>query len=287
LLAVLSALHLAHVPDYQINEKHFTLPRALFAALTFHLNWLEAARDAWLPAAWTVLWSLSIEEMFYLFFPLVSPLLLGRGRWGAWAWFALGITLVALGPFARVVWPHTDLQAENSYLAGMSDIAVGCMAAWLAERAVHRNHVPGPRTLLLMQATGWLPILFFATWPRWQWTRPAALFVAHSGTDDMLLALSVGLICASVAMSSSAGSRLTAPLRWMGRHSYELYLCHELIVLAGVNLFVRRHQHDASRATLAVYIVGMILTMLPLGWALAKWFSEPMNRRLRGARAAE
>ena len=82
MLLVLSALHLLRVDGYIINEKFFTLPRALFAALTFHLNWLEASRNAWLPACWTVLWSLSIEEMFYLFFPLISLVLFRGGRAG-------------------------------------------------------------------------------------------------------------------------------------------------------------------------------------------------------------
>ena len=59
LLVVLSAFHLLHVDGFRLNAKHFTLPRALLAALTFHLNWLETARDSFLPACWTVLWSLS------------------------------------------------------------------------------------------------------------------------------------------------------------------------------------------------------------------------------------
>ena len=40
-----------------------------------HLNWLEA-RTGYLPAAWNVLWSLSVEEAFYLAFPLLCMLAL-------------------------------------------------------------------------------------------------------------------------------------------------------------------------------------------------------------------
>ena len=70
LLAVLSLLHLGNVQGFRIPAKTTTLPRALFAALTYHLNWLEALHG-YLPGNWDVLWSLSVEEMFYLFFPLM------------------------------------------------------------------------------------------------------------------------------------------------------------------------------------------------------------------------
>ncbi|HVZ31978.1 MAG TPA: acyltransferase family protein, partial [Polyangiaceae bacterium] len=70
LLAVLSVLHLAGVEGYTINTERATLPRALLAAATFHLNWFEAVRGFYLPPSWDVLWSLSVEESFYLIFPL-------------------------------------------------------------------------------------------------------------------------------------------------------------------------------------------------------------------------
>src|SRR5277367_5239365 len=69
LLAVLSALHLAHISGFVVSQKTGGLGRALLAALTFHINLLEARRD-YLPASWDILWSLSVEEIFYLFFPL-------------------------------------------------------------------------------------------------------------------------------------------------------------------------------------------------------------------------
>lgn len=69
-LLILSVLHLTHVKGFVVGEKTGGLGRALVAALTFHVNLLEARRG-YLPASWDVLWSLSVEEMFYLCFPLV------------------------------------------------------------------------------------------------------------------------------------------------------------------------------------------------------------------------
>jgi peptidoglycan/LPS O-acetylase OafA/YrhL len=273
----LSVLHLLRVDGYVINQKFFTLPRALFAALTFHLNWLEAARNAWLPACWTVLWSLSIEEMFYLFFPLISLMLFRGGRFGRIAWVALTLVLFALGPFARVVWAKNDLQAENSYLAGMASIALGCLTAYLVDRLSHRPMRSA--WLRVVEIAGWAGILLIAIWPRWRFMR----VLGRSGTDDALLALSVCLVMAAVTLRRKRGSRWSAPLRWFGRHSYELYLSHEFIILAGVGLFTRFFPHQQPRAVIAMFVVVMLLATAPLAWALARWFTEPANRRLRGA----
>lgn len=281
MLAVLSGLHLLHVEGYVINEKFFSLPRALFAALTFHLNWLEASRDAWLPACWTVLWSLSIEEMFYLFFPLISLLLFRRGGAGRWAWIVLTLTFFVLGPFARVVWPKNDLQAENSYLAGMASIALGCLTAYVVERPSHRAIQTA--WLRVVEIAGWAGILLIAVMPRWTITR----VLGRSGTDDALLALSVCMVMAAMTLRRKRGSLWSAPLRWFGRHSYELYLSHEFIVIAGVALFARLFPHGALRGVVAAFVVAMLFATVPLAWVLARWFTEPANRWLRGAEMAK
>jgi peptidoglycan/LPS O-acetylase OafA/YrhL len=71
LLVVLSLLHWSSLHSSAFDAWHVKkavgLPQALFSALTFHLNWLEA-KIGYLPANWDVMWSLSVGEMFYLFF---------------------------------------------------------------------------------------------------------------------------------------------------------------------------------------------------------------------------
>src|ERR1700759_1694316 len=44
LLAILSVLHLAGVKHFVVSQETGGLGRALVAALTFHINWLEATR---------------------------------------------------------------------------------------------------------------------------------------------------------------------------------------------------------------------------------------------------
>src|ERR1700719_5218442 len=129
LLAVLSLLHFLRLHDFVVSGKTGGVWRALLAALTFHVNVLEARRG-YLPGNWDILWSLSIEEMFYLFFPIIARIL-GRGK----LLILLLISFVALGPLSRTIWSHgNEVWQEYSYLGGMDAIALGCLTALVVSR---------------------------------------------------------------------------------------------------------------------------------------------------------
>ncbi|HEV2646177.1 MAG TPA: acyltransferase [Acidobacteriaceae bacterium] len=284
LLTVLCLLHWAALYSHAFApwhvKKNIGLPRALFSALTFHLNWLEA-KAGYLPANWDVLWSLSVEEMFYLFFPLACVAFVGRRsplRKVGWPLlFLLAGVLLVLGPWARSVWITTDIGREKSYLGGMNAIAMGCLAALLCDRLAHTRQL-ARRWTFVAEAAGWVLIAWMATWPRWAWLHGASQFLGRTDLDDTLLPLAVCLVMvATVLRGSSGGGWLTAPLRWFGRHSYEVYLTHEFLVLLGVIAFLRWHGTHP-----AFWVAGITLSTAPLGWAVAHYFSEPMNRRLRG-----
>ena len=270
-LAILSALHLLHVPEFVLRPERASLPRALLAALTFHLNWLEAARG-WLPPAWDILWSLSIEELFYLVFPLACALLLRR-RGGGVAFVALLLGFVAAGPFARSFRETNEIWQEKSYLGGMDAIALGVLTALLVERL--SKQTPPPRAALALLTLAGAALLFWiAVWPRW------ALMgiIGREGLDGSILAIGTCCIVLATALGGRAGSPLTAPLRWFGRHSYEVYLTHEFLVVPAIALWVR-----VQRGPLPLWVVATVLACAPLGALVARGFSEPLNRRLRAA----
>lgn len=262
LLAVLSVLHCSGVSGYIIPPEKASLGRALFAALTFHLNWLEAERG-YLPASWDVLWSLSVEELFYLVYPLVCLGLL-RLRHGLW-WFTLVLlTFAVMGPLARVAPHANEIWREKSYLGGMDAIAMGCLTAL----AVHA----GWRLSRLWEFIGYSALFCIAVWPSW----PIMRSIGRAGLDGSILAIGACLVMAATVGRGFTGGRWTAWLRWLGRHSYEIYLTHEFVVLTAT---------DAYQAwpvgPLSAWFLFVVVLSAALGYAVARWFSEPLNRILR------
>ncbi|WP_263382293.1 acyltransferase family protein [Granulicella arctica] len=264
LLAILSTLHLAHVDGFIVGHKTGGLGRALFAALTFHINLLEAHRG-YLPPSWDILWSLSVEEMFYLFFPLACRLF-RRERF-----LVVPLLLfVALGPIARShLFNHNPVWREYSYLGGMDAIALGCLTAlFLAGRHLSRTAVR------LLCGCGVAVLVFSLGFS----LRAYAWGLGHNGLDMTILAVGTCMVIAAAAESRWRAPRLLAPLRIVGQRSYEIYLTHIFAVLGLFSLFLAAGK--PMRAVPALFLAVLIVGPL-LGYLVARIYSEPINRRLR------
>lgn len=275
-VAILSALHLANVQGFHIRPERGSLPRAILAAFTFHLNWLEAARG-YLPPNWDVLWSLSVEEMFYLFFPIVCWTVERRSRR---AFLTLLIAFVVMGPFARSVWTAGNpIWREKSYLGGMDAIALGCLAALLTNRLRGRVFL-APWLSSSFKALGAVLLFWIALWPAW----PLMRFIGAWGLDGTVLALGACCVMVPAVLSGEEGSRWTAPVRWFGRNSYEVYMTHEfvLMVFALATADYNKSILSLSTAQSIPFWCGlMFLLSAPLGALTTRYYSEPLNRLLR------
>ncbi len=247
LLAILSTLDLAQVKNYVIRPQVATLPRALLAALTFHVNVLEATRG-YLPANWDILWSLSVEEVFYLVFPLVrryTKLFIG-----------LLIVCVILGPISRT--HGNEVWREYSYLGGMDAIALGCLTALLIPRFKF-----APKILIALGA----PLMLFTL-----------CYYRPIGPGMTILAIGTCLIIAASAQTQWRAPRILTPLTKLGERSYEVYLTHMFIVFLFFDLFV---QFGKQMKLVPILFVTIILISGLVGDSVARLYSEPMNRVLR------
>lgn len=264
LLIVLSSLHFAHLKDFVVSSKTGGLGRALFAALTFHVNVLEASRG-YLPANWDVLWSLSVEEMFYLFFPVLAWLL-GRSK----VFVGLLVAFTAMGPLARTVLVHGNpVWREYSYLGGMDAIALGCLTALL----VSRTHFPR-RMLRIFTGSGIALLVLILGFSSEGFMRG----LGRTGLDETILAIGTCLVIIASAQTRWSGSLILRPILAIGRRSYEIYLTHMFVVFAFFDLFVKWRK--PLSLVPALFVVTIVIASV-LGDLVARLYSEPMNRLLR------
>jgi peptidoglycan/LPS O-acetylase OafA/YrhL len=264
LLLVLCGLHLANIKQFVVSEKTGGLWLALLAAVSFHVNLLEARRG-YLPASWDILWSLSVEEMFYLFFPLAC-LIFRRGRFLV----VPLVVFVLVGPIARSsAFNHNPVWREYSYLGGMDAISLGCLTAlFLARRRLSRI------ALWTVGSLGTVLMVFILGFS----IRANAWGLGRTGLSMTLLAIGACLVIAPAAQSRWQAPRILRPILKLGQRSYEVYLTHLFVVLGLFDVFVAANK--PMRAVPALF-VAVILCAGVLGELVARGYSEPMNRWLR------
>jgi peptidoglycan/LPS O-acetylase OafA/YrhL len=237
----------------------------LVAALTFHVNLLEAHRG-YLPGNWDILWSLSVEETFYFAFPWVCRLF-GRGK----LLIVLLLVFVVLGPFERSVLTHGNpVWREYSYLGGMDAIAMGCLTAI----ALHGRRL-SQRWLWLLGGTGGALLSFCLLLSRIAY----AWIPERTGLYMSAVGIGASMLIAVAAESGWRSPLVFAPLLRAGQRSYEIYLTHMFIVVALAAAFAATGH--AMWAVPVFFVVALACSVV-LGEVVARWYSEPMNRRLRG-----
>ncbi len=263
LLAILSALHFAHVRHFIVPQTTGGLGRALVAALTFHINVLEARRG-YLPGNWDILWSLSVEEMFYLFFPLILWLL-GRGK----LFIALLLAFVVLGPTGRTFVHGNEIWHEYSYLGSMDAIALGCLTALFVTK-----HRLSRAAVLALTGIGTTVLVFSLGFS----LKVDSWGLASNGLDMTILAAGTCMLIAVAAQTRWRSPRFLGPLLKLGQRSYEVYLSHMFLVLALFQIFIAIGK---PMSVVPALFLSVILLSGFLGEFIARFYSEPANRLLR------
>lgn len=217
----------------------FFRPTADRSWLTFHLpaflaflgNWsMGYGRPVPLDAQ-SILWSVCVEEQFYLLCPVLLAWVRGRARLG------MVLTLMAAGVSVRAWLARAGVQQitlQYNSLAHLDTLFSGVLLALVVKRAM-----PGRRTARFLGGSQW--ILFGAL--LWLFSRPN---LAHGEPwrrtwDFVAIWLgAVGLVAVSVLRKGWLGAGLANPrLVWLGKISYGLYMYHE------VALWIRQHVKDA------------------------------------------
>jgi peptidoglycan/LPS O-acetylase OafA/YrhL len=265
LVVILAVLDLVHAQGYVIRGPQQSLHGAVGSAFGLYLNWYEG-RTGYLPGSWDVLWSLSIEEVFYLAFPLICLTL--RKDW------LLAPCLAALlfsQPFTLAAITHNPIWREKAYLPGMAGIAAGVLAAIVAARFRPRSRWPWI-ALQIAGACGVLADLAFED-NLFPFIRFGVILLLTLSTAALVLGFHL-----QVRAMPAWSLRGTRWLQSFGRLSYEIYLTHMFVVLSVVRIFESRH---FSLRWGVLWYAPTILLAWALGWLVAKLFSVPCERALR------
>jgi peptidoglycan/LPS O-acetylase OafA/YrhL len=237
------------------------------ASATYWENWLLAAKSVDYSAANAQAslaqhyWSLSVEEQFYLVWPLLLLFLRGRRLVRV-----LGVGLVGAASLAFSVY-YTSAAPKEAYFvtpARAWEFALGALVALCASRLVLPRVAAG-----IASFAGFVLVI-----------GSAALFDMHMPFPGYLAV--VPTVGTALVIVSGAGRQwhtvVTAsrPVQLVGDVSYSLYLWHwPLIVLAP---FVLRDVLPGGHLT-RPYLVGVLVASLLLAY-LSKVLVEDVGRRI-------
>ncbi|GAA2217985.1 acyltransferase family protein [Promicromonospora sukumoe] len=288
LLPAIALVLVVSIPVARVVEPDLTvgIGRQILGAVTFSTNWVEIAAgtgyfDESQPELLRILWSLAIEEQFYLAWPVLLVVLLIAVRSAAWRVRVVAVgALVSAAAMALLLMPAygTGVDPTRVYY-GTDTHAFGLLlgAAVTLRWAKAGPALRGARAHLLPPlALAGLVALFLLLRSDSPLTYPLGLLAAS------LLALVLVLACdAARTQPTWFVAALELPvLRWVGERSYGIYLWHwpvACIVTAAVG---------AQPGTPWWGVGTGLAVVLTLGLAAAsyRWVEMPVRRLgFRGA----
>lgn len=203
------------------------------------------------------LWSLAIEEQFYVILPLLCLMVTRKHR------LIFILTLfVVFGLLYRTKYSYS-----YAFFGTFDQIAIGGLAAILGPKLAVRVSAPTMIGLRIVGLAG-LAILYATT----SYMHPAYL---------SLVALCAAAYIAGSIRPASEGRLALRPLESIGIFSYEIYLFHFIVLwpLAPISLYVRSPDYFGVRNWLMMF--GTLAIIYVLGLAIARFYSEPLNRLIR------
>jgi peptidoglycan/LPS O-acetylase OafA/YrhL len=238
-----------------------SIPMAVLSVLTFWHNILM--QRAWyFNYAMNIYWSLSVEEMFYLVFPLLCfglkrPVLVA----------ALWLLAIVLGPIYRSFHTGDEIYFMYAYPACFDAIAFGCCAALVAQKFSLRGVVGGAARIAAAVVVGVTYLVGIH---------------GHEVFGFTLIAAGTAVLLVGAHGEKVPGwlqrSRVLAGLRWLGRYSYELYLFH--IIVLGIMRGVWPRGTLAYAYKGPAMIAFVVLSALA-AWIVARFYAEPLNAAIR------
>ena len=230
MLFVIAALTPRFAPD-AVARLRTDIPAAFF----YVSNWWQIVsgqsyfESMARPALLQHLWSLAVEEQYYIAWPLMLLALLRLGRRRAVAVAAVGLALASTAWMAVLYDARIDEGGTSRVYLGTDTHLMGLLVGsalacfwdpWKTRGAASLRALAPPRLDVIALAAA---LALAAMILRLNESEPP-LF--HGGFLLAAVASAALIVAATVPGTRTAGWLATAPMRWLGTRSYSLYLWH-------------------------------------------------------------
>jgi peptidoglycan/LPS O-acetylase OafA/YrhL len=246
----------------------------LLAAVTYTSNWWQALHHQSYfavfgpPPPLQHLWSLAIEEQFYLFWPLILTVVLcacARRRTRAvviWLGAAASAVIMAVGYTAGEGSARLYYGTDTHAIALL--VGAGLALRWPLRRIAAASDAE-TRRLDLIGLVG-LSVL------AWELVHVTGRGSAVYQGGIALAALAAGALVVAVASSGALGKMIGwAPLRWIGVRSYGIYLWHWPVIA----IFAARAGAESTTFGVRAAETALTITLAAASW---RWIEAPILR---------
>ncbi|WP_363798679.1 acyltransferase [Lysobacter firmicutimachus] len=262
-LARIAPLMLALLTLMVVKDQCRALPLRGWEEVLWNYSLLFGLSAPWQHGIVMGSWTIGVEMLFYVLFPLIA--IAARGLWRQLALLAASFVLASWAMHGLPA-PIAHLGAHAGLLRQLPVFVLGCVLfeLWLRLREAPAQHRPALGAGLSLAGLGGLGALFYGLLPP----------IPVIGDGWYLASLFYGLLLLGLLLASNRWlvNRLTC---FFGTISYSLYLVHPFLVSRLYGAFARFYaEWPPGVAYFACLALSLALTV-PASWLTYRWIEKP------------